>query len=194
VAEGATQQRSQLRLGELTDVERVVVAVLVAVDGHVGRAGQEKAAWRQQPAHHRDQGVLLLDVFQRLETGDDVEAVRSGEQLGIDHRPDPEVQLVAGVVGAGVLHGLRIDVDADHVAGSGREQGGSEALSASEVQHPRASGEASGQRVPVVVLVDDLQVVRPRHATFAGPLDAAIVHWNSPHVRLVSRCRIGERA
>ena len=174
-------------------MERIVVAVLVAVDGHVGRAGEEKPTWRQQPAHHGDQGVLLLDVFQCLETGDDVEAVRSGEQLGIDHRSEPELQLVPGIVGAGVFHGLRIDVDAYHVAGSGDEQSGSEALPASEVQHPRASGEPSGQCVPVVVLVDDLQIVGPRHATFAGPLDAAIAHWNSPHVRLVSRCRIGER-
>jgi hypothetical protein len=193
VAERATQQRSELRFGELPDVKRVVVAVLVAVYGHIWRAGQEQPARRQQPAHHRDQAVLLLDVLQRLKAGDDLEAVHPGKQLGTDHRSDRESQVVAAVVRGGVLHGARVDVDGHHIAGSGGEQRGAVALPAGEVEHARAVGEPGSQRVPVVVLVHHLQVVGPGHATFAGPFDAAVVHRRSPHVRRVSRCRIGER-
>lgn len=186
VLEGAREQVAEALLVELVHVERVLVAVVVGVDLDVRRAAQEDPARRQQPADQPQHEVLVLDVLDRLEARDDVERCFVRQRFRVLDGPDVEPQRLGAVAPGRVLDGDRVEFEPDHVGGRFTQQRGAVALATGEIQHPLARHVPQREGVPVVVLVDHLVVVGPRHAPLAGPLDQALTSAPRVHGEQVS--------
>lgn len=76
-----------------------------------------------------------------------------------------------GPFGVPLVHRNRPSAD---VLRSLREKGSTVPLATCEVEDTFALDQGPSEEVPVIVLIDDLEVPGPRYAALAGPLDEAI--------------------
>lgn len=188
-----TEEAEELVKSQLTLVKGIASPLDVAVDAPIRGRDDENAVLGQQARCFGDHLFLLAYMLDDLERHYGTKgAVRVCRE--VHGRAHLKRQVGRLIVELTVFYGLGVHVYAKDALCRLRENRCTEALAASEVENSSASDETRSPEIAVKVLVRDLDVWSPRHATLAGPLDQARRCCTTPgaHVR-ASRpgCRAG---
>ena len=134
-------------------VERILPALLDRVDDPVWCREKQEAVGREKPQHLADEPIMVVDVLERLETGDEVEGPVL--ELGqLEHVALDETEVGTAVVRLGMFHGGPVDVDGHDLVGLVGQKRCPVTLACGEVEHTPAGSECGSEEVSVVVLVD----------------------------------------
>ena len=165
----AHERRKRVEI-ELAHMERVVRPARVRVRPTVGRRDDQQPVRFEHPGYLLEHALLLVDVLDHLK-GDHSPERAIGKPREVGRVRDLEVDLVAAVVQSAVLDRPFVDVDTRHMLRRVGEQRGPKAFAAGEVQDASVADQRGRPHVPVEVLIDDLDVGRPRYAPLPRPLD-----------------------
>src|SRR5438105_8314318 len=165
-------------------MERLFLPERLAVQPAIGCRNDEQPVVGEDSRHLIEQLVMSTDVLDHLER--DYRAELRLRELGqLERRGNLELKIGCGIVDAAVLDSLWVNVDSAHRRCRAGENRTSETLTAAEVENPPALQQIRCPEVPVVVLVRDLNIRRPRHASLTGPRDqsrrtGAALHGQRP--------------
>jgi hypothetical protein len=187
------KEAEQLDLGErgptqLIELVRTIFPDVPGVAGpfgprrrqrqEVGRRDVDAAGRREQLAEVLEDRERILDMLDRLQEDDRVEAARL--TVGLD-QPPIESQVLAPVAKPRVVVRLRVGVDPDDAGGAARENLGAVALPARHVQHaspddpgadPLIYGEMAAEPVVLGRNVGQRALSGERERRYAGGLIA----------------------